>query len=269
MNPGLVDAHAHLSDIALWDERVEILQRAGEAGVGLVLNVGYDRLTSERAIELGRESMQAAPAVGIHPNNIPGSSSEDFDAVETWAALPEVVALGETGLDFYWNTTPEGRQREVFQWHLELGRRHGLPLTIHSRNAESAALDEIAALPPPGGVLHCFGGDQETARRALDLGLYLGVDGPITFKKSSNLHDLVRWMPLDRLLIETDAPYLTPHPFRGKRNEPARVALVAEKVAELKGISAEDVAHQSTENAFALFPRLRVRWDKLALNVNR
>jgi TatD DNase family protein len=199
------------------------------------------------------------PAVGIHPTNILQASVADFESVERWASMPQVAAIGETGLDFYWESTPHERQREVFQWHLDLARRLGLPVTVHSRNAEDAVLEELRLIPPPGGVLHCFGGARDVASRALDMGLYIGVDGPVTYKKSCDLQDLVRWLPLDRMLVETDSPYLSPHPFRGKLNDPSRLLLIVEKIAELRKITSQEVARATTNNAFHLFPRLASR----------
>lgn len=261
MLPMMVDTHAHLCDDGLWDEAPAMLGRAAEVGVRKILCVGYDGETSRRAVELAQAHIGVGATVGIHPTNIMDAAPEDFERVAAWAAGLDVVAVGETGLDFYHDSTPHERQREVFQWHLALAKEHSLPLTIHSRCAEEAALDEIALHPGAQGAMHCFGGDRAAARRALEKGLYIGVDGPVTFKKSVELQDLVRWLPLDRLLLETDSPYLSPHPFRGKRNDPSRLPTIAEAVALLKGLTVEEVACATTENAFRLFGRLKGRPD--------
>lgn len=257
MLPMMVDTHAHLCDGGLWDEAPALVQRAAEVGVCKILCVGYDGETSRRAMELAAGHVEIGAAVGIHPTNIMEATPEDFERIAAWAAEDSVVAIGETGLDFYHDSTPHERQREVFGWHLSLAGERSLPLTIHSRCAEEAVLDEIAQHPGARGAMHCFGGTQTIASRALEMGLYIGVDGPVTFKKSTELQDLVRWLPLDRLLLETDSPYLSPHPFRGKRNDPSRLPCIAEQIALLKGLPVEEVARVTTENAFRLFERLR------------
>jgi TatD DNase family protein len=259
MSGWLIDTHGHLSDEALWAERAEVLARARSAGVSAILSVGCDVPTSRRALEWATQSAGSAPAVGIHPTSIPIASPDDFLEVEAMAADPIVAAIGETGLDFYWKTTPEDRQREVFQWHLALAARWGLPVSIHSRSAEQAVLDELEQGLRTGAVLHCFGGDQAAAGRALEMGCLIGVGGPVTFPRAAALHELVRWLPLDRLLLETDCPYLSPHPYRGQRNEPARVELVCEAIAVLKGLPAEEVGRVTAQNALGLFPRLPVQ----------
>jgi len=255
----LIDTHAHITDNRLWTERAEVIENALRAGVGGIISVGYDRVTSERALEIAAAFPYVGPTVGVHPTSIVEARPEDFDAVAGWAAMPEVIAVGETGLDFYWDKAPPERQREVFRWHLDLARSHGLPVSVHSRRAETAVLDILEDLPPPGAAIHCFGGSKDEARRAMDLGYYIGVDGPVTFKKSVDLQELVRWLPLDRLLLETDCPYLAPHPHRGKRNEPAYLALIAASVAVLKGVPVEEITQATTTNAFRLFPRMKTR----------
>ena len=257
MLPTLVDTHAHPADDSLRGDSDLILENARRQGVRAVLSVGYDRETSRLAMEMAGLYPGWRPTVGIHPTSIGDASDADFAAIEEWAGSDAVAAIGETGLDFYWDTTPHERQRELFHRHLGLAVRRGLPVTIHSRNAEVAVLAELRTHPPPGAALHCFGGEMAAARTALDMGLYLGVGGPITFKKSTELQEIVRWMPLDRLLLETDSPYLSPHPFRGKRNEPARVSVVAHRIAEIRGMTYEEVCGRTTENALRLYPRLR------------
>lgn len=260
----LIDTHLHLDFDAFDADRDQVVERAVATGVIRMITIGINRETSRRAVALAEQYEAVYAAVGIHPNDA-GEWDESAKAeLRHLAAHPKVVAIGEIGLDYYWDRVPRDRQQAVFRAQLDLAAELGLPVIIHDREAHADVLRVVqawAAEAAPGerqGVFHCFSGDEEMARRALDLGFFIGVDGPVTFKNARRLQALVAALPLDRLLLETDAPFLTPHPYRGKRNEPAYVRLVAEKVAELHGGSLAEVAQTTTQNAQRLFAKLAV-----------
>lgn len=250
----LVDTHAHLCDPALWGSLDHWIEEAGAVGVVGILCVGYDLLTCERSLEAARRHPVVAASVGIHPNNLKYATGEDFERLNMLARSGGVVAIGETGMDFHWNSSPPDTQREAFEWHLHLAKDLSLALTIHTRKAETAVLDVLDGFPGIRAALHCFGGTKDEARRALDLGFYLGLDGPVTFPKATEVHALASFIPLDRLLVETDAPYLSPHPFRRELNHPARVEQVARRIAELRNIDYFELCECLTGNARELFP---------------
>lgn len=268
----LVDTHLHLDDRRFEDDREAVLARAWRAGVRAVLSCGSDLASSAGNLDLadrfnararagGPDGDGALPAarvwvaVGIHPHE--AARSGDLEAamrtLEALASHPAVVAIGEIGLDFHYDFSPRPVQHEVFERQLALARRLGKPVVIHAREAEDAVLAALQRYDGVRGVLHAFAGSVEQARRALDLGCYLGVGGMLTFRNAENVRAVARWAPLDRLLLETDAPYLAPVPHRGRRNEPAYVALVAQKLAELRGLSVSAVAEATTRAARALF----------------
>lgn len=260
--PTLIDTHLHLDFDAFDDDREAVIERALAAGVQRMITIGINRETCRRAVALAEQYAPVYAAVGIHPNDATEWDSETERELRELARHPKVVAIGEIGLDYYWERVPHDVQARVFRAQLALASELGLPVIIHDRDAHADVLNilrewvESGRAPTPPGVLHCFSGDQAMAEEALALGFYLGVDGPVTFKNARALQALVAQLPLDRLLIETDAPFLTPHPYRGKRNEPAYVRFVAEKIAELQNCTFETVAHQTTRNAETLFARL-------------
>ncbi len=262
----LVDSHCHL-DLPQFDpDRAAVVGRARAAGVQFLVNPGIDLEHSRRAIALAQEFPEVYAAVGVHPN-----SSMDFDQaalaeLRRLAAHPRVVAIGEIGLDTHWDTVPLARQIPAFQAQLTLAQELGLPVIIHNREATeqvAAILEEWVtsqafrrsplAQRPFAGVLHAFAGDEALAQRAYGWNFVLGLGGPVTFKNARSLHQLVPRLRLDRLMLETDAPYLAPHPHRGKRNEPAYVALVCRRVAALTGRSPQDVAQITTAVARQFF----------------
>ena len=268
--PVLVDTHLHLDDRRFDDDREGVLQRAWRAGVRAVLSCGTDLASSRRNLELAQRFNGPAPlapsvadgalpvirvAVGIHPHEAGRAGEMDaaIRALEIMASHPAVIAIGEIGLDFHYDFSPRPVQHEVFERQLDLARRLGKPVVVHAREAEDAVLDAIRRHEGVRGVLHAFAGSVEQARRALDLGWWLGVGGMVTFRNAENVRAVVRWAPLERLLLETDAPYLAPVPHRGRRNEPAYVAVVAEKLAELRGLSVQEVAEVTTRAARELF----------------
>lgn len=259
----LIDTHLHLDFDHYDDDRNEVVARAVDAGVEKMITIGIDRETCRRAMTLIDRFDAVYAAVGIHPNSATDWGEYAEAALHDYVQHPKVVAIGEIGLDYYWDKTSPKRQHEVFRAQLDLAAELEMPVIIHNRDADGDVLtmlrDWITDVQPayPPGVLHFFSGDTEMARAGEELGLYFGVDGPLTFRNADAMREVVSTLSLDRLLVETDAPFLTPQPHRGKRNEPAYVRFIAQQLAELHGLSVEDVARRTTENAYRLFPKLR------------
>lgn len=253
----LVDTHCHLDFPQFDEDRGLVLQRAHQAGVERVLIPGVDLEACGRAVGLAMAHDDLWAAVGIHPNEPIEVDQSILDQLRTFANQPKVVAIGEIGIDLYWRKKSQSDQERDFRRQLALADEMGLPVIIHDREAHEPVMAVLAEVrPAAGGVLHSFSGDQAMAERALEWGFYLGVDGPLTYKKSDALRALFTRLPLDRILIETDAPFLTPTPHRGKRNEPAYVRRVAETLADIRGTTLEAVAAATTANAARLF-----RWE--------
>lgn len=256
-----IDTHAHLYDERYDDDRAEMIARAVAAGVAQIISMGDTMAASAQVVADAEEHPALYAAVGVHPESACVLTDAERAQLLTWAKHPKVVAIGEIGLDYYWEKDPKARalQRELFVTQLNLARAAHLPVCIHDREAHG---DTLAILQTVGrdltGVLHCYSGSLEMARDLWKLGYYIGIDGPLTFKNAAKLPEIVREAPQERLLIETDSPYLAPVPKRGKRNEPAYVAFVAAKIAELRGESVEEVAHYTTENARRLYPKLKM-----------
>ena len=261
----LIDSHCHL-DLPHFDEdRPQVVARAQEAGVIAMVTQGVDLPSSRQAIDLAEQYAAVYAAVGVHPNDSADFQSEMLEQLRALAAHPKVVAIGEIGLDDYWKTVPMDHQIRVLQLQLDLAAELGLPVILHDREAHEPMMAELrdwvrTRLPgsplakrPFVGVLHSFSGNLDMAHEAYELGFILGLAGPVTFKNARDLHALVPQLDPTRLMIETDAPYLSPHPYRGKRNEPARVRLVAEKLAELWGLSFEEVCQLTTKTAQTFF----------------
>ena len=264
--PLLVDSHCHL-DLAHYDEdRAAVLQRARAAGVGLVVIPGIDVAQCRGALALAELTPEVYVALGVHPNSSGEFDPATVEELRRLAVHPKVVAIGEIGLDYYWERVTPAQQAVAFQAQLALAAELGLPVIIHNRDASddvAAILEEWIgsedfrnsqlATRPFAGVLHAFGGDVALAERAYDWNFLLGIAGPVTFKNARQMHELIPQLQPDRLLIETDAPYLTPHPYRGQRNEPGYVALVAAKLAELSGASVAEVAQRTSQLALEFF----------------
>jgi TatD DNase family protein len=255
----LVDSHCHVAEADFDGDRDAVLARAAAAGVSTLVCVGATGpvAANRAAVALaGRHgTIEVVATVGVHPHHASTADEEAFTALERMARAPGVVAIGETGLDFHYDHSPRPAQRAAFARSLALARALDRPLVVHVREAHGAAVEMLAAegIPPAGGVIHCFTGDRHDARRYLDLGLHLSVAGIVTFGNAAGLRDAVRTVPLDRLLVETDAPYLAPVPHRGRRNEPAHVRLVAEAVAAARGEPFAVVAAATAANARRLF----------------
>ncbi len=250
-----VDTHCHLDFDDFATDRDQILRRARQAGVGKIITIGIDLPSSRRAIDLAKDNGDVYATVGIHPHNACQLAEKDIEGLMALARGSEVVAYGEIGLDFYRNYQPRSTQISCLREQLEVARQLCLPLVLHDREAHEDILQILREHKAweMGGTMHCFSGDWSFARRCLDLGFYLSIAGPVTFAKSNNLLDVARKCPLDRLLLETDAPFLAPVPERGKRNEPAFLIHTAERIASLKKISRADVARHTTSNARQLF----------------
>ncbi|HET9595719.1 MAG TPA: TatD family hydrolase [Anaeromyxobacteraceae bacterium] len=254
----LTDSHAHLDFADYAGDLEGVVARARAAGVGRVVLVGLWRAPGDfgNALELSTAAPDFfAPTAGIHPHECARVPEEDWRAMEAAARDPRVVAVGETGLDFHYDHSPRDVQEASFRRSIRAARQAGKPVVVHVREADEVCLRVLRdeGLPAPGGVIHCFTGDAAAARAYLDLGLLVSVAGVVTFKTADALREAVRIVPRDRLMIETDSPFLAPVPFRGKRNEPAHVAKVAEKVAELWGAPVDEVARVTSENARRFF----------------
>jgi TatD DNase family protein len=254
----LIDTHAHLFDERLASELPAVLDRAAAAGVGRTICIGIDRDSSRDTVRIADRFPVVSAAVGIQPNHAAEADPGDWDVVVKLAETePKVVAIGETGLDRYWDRSPFPLQEEFFSRHMELARRLGKPFVIHCREAEADVVrmlrDEFEKHGPVRALMHSFSGDLATATACLEMGLYVSFAGMLTYKMAADLRAVAAAVPLDRLLVETDCPYLAPVPHRGKRNEPAFVAHTAACLAEVKGVAAGVIAEHTTRNARALF----------------
>jgi TatD DNase family protein len=255
-HPAWVDTHAHLGDRRLRDQLPAVLARARAAGVAQVIAIGTTAADSTGLAKMAQGQPGVFAAVGIHPNDAAEASNKDWDAIRELITQPCVVAVGETGLDRYWDRTPFDLQQVWFDRHLSLAHDHNLPVVIHCRDCQRDIIDQLTRKRSPIlGVMHAFTGTWEEAEAFLSLGLSISFAGMVTFtnKGLDPLRDVASRVPLDRLLVETDSPYLSPHPFRGQPNEPARVALTGQRLAEIKGLSDIELARITTANARKLF----------------
>jgi TatD DNase family protein len=253
----LTDSHAHIQSEEYAGEVAAVIARAREAGVQTIITVGGagDISNNAAAIALAESFAEIFATVGMHPHDAKEVGDNEVATLRKFAAHPRVVAIGETGLDYYYDHSPREIQRQVFSRFIQLACETNLPIIVHEREAfrDSAELLRIQGAGKLAGVVHCFTGDYAAAARYLDLGLYLSFTGIITFKNADALREVVRKVPLNKILVETDAPFLTPVPYRGKRNEPAYVRLVAEAVARIKNLPLEQVAETTTASTRELF----------------
>jgi TatD DNase family protein len=251
--PDLFDTHAHLHFPDFADDRDAVLQRARQAGVSRFLTIGTDVATSRAAVALAAREPDVWASVGIHPHDAVSADDAALAEIERLASAPRVVAIGETGLDFFRDLAPRDAQERAFRAQLALARRVRKPVVVHCRDDdETLALLASEGVRDTGGIMHCFSGDVGIARRCLDLGLLVSLAGPVTYPKPGALPEVARMVPADRLVVETDCPFLPPQGFRGKRNEPAHLAITAARVAELRGEPLPDLAARMSENARAL-----------------
>jgi TatD DNase family protein len=251
----LVDSHCHLDFPDFAPEREAVIARAREAGIGTMLTIStrLDEFPAVRAIAEAHDDIWCS--VGAHPHEAADHAAATAGELAALAAHPRVIGIGETGLDFHYDHSPHELQEEVFRAHIAASHRSGLPLIVHAREADAEIARILAETRPPAGMLHCFSSGRALAEAALELGFYISISGIVTFRNADDLRAIVRDVPLDRLLVETDAPYLAPVPYRGKRNEPAYVAATAAAVAALKGIDPDALAVATTDNFFRLFAK--------------
>jgi TatD DNase family protein len=251
----LIDTHVHLNADQFEEDVDEVIERARESGVQEMVVVGFDTKTINIAMKLVEKYDFLYAAVGWHPVDAVDCDDEKLAWIEELAAHPKVVAIGETGLDYHWDKSPRDVQKDVFRKQIALAKKVGLPVIIHDREAHEDIVEVLREEKAEeiGGIMHCFQGDIEMAEACLDMNFYISFGGPVTFKNAKLPKEVAKTIPRDRLLVETDAPFLAPHPYRGKRNEPAYVKLVAEQLAELRGESYEETAALTTENARRLF----------------
>ncbi|WP_018753514.1 TatD family hydrolase [Paenibacillus sanguinis] len=251
----LFDTHTHLDAAQFDEDREEVIARAVEQGVTRMINIGFNRETIPTTIQLAESYDFIYAAVGWHPQDAITMQESDLDWIAELCKHQKVVAIGEIGLDYYWDTSPKEVQHEVFRKQIGLARSLGMPICIHNRDAHEDVVKILREekAHEVGGVMHSYSGSWEIAKMCLDLGFHLSFGGPITFKNAKQPKEVLAKTPLDHLLIETDSPYLTPHPYRGKRNESAHVRLVAEMAAELKGLTFEEIAQITTRNALERF----------------
>lgn len=252
----LIDTHVHLNAHQYEDDVEEVIRRALDAGVERMIVVGFDRPTIHGALKLAEAYDFIYAAVGWHPVDAIDCTEEDLAWIEKLATEhPKVVAIGEMGLDYHWDKSPKDIQKKVFREQIRLAKRVNLPIIIHNRDATADVVQILQEedAQTTGGIMHCFSGSVETARQCIEMNFMISLGGPVTFKNAKMPKKVAEEIELEYLLVETDAPYLTPHPHRGTRNEPFYVTLVAEEIARLKGIPVEEVARQTTENAKRLF----------------
>ncbi len=249
----LADSHCHLNFSDYDQDRKMVISRAAEQGVRLMINVGCDLESSRTSLLLADEYENIYATVGLHPHEARHFSDEVEKELSTLADHPKVVAMGETGLDYHRNLSSPVEQERAFRAQIRLSKKKDLPVVIHDREAHEAILSILKDEKVSHGVMHCFSGDWELARKVLDLGLYISLAGVVTFKNAATLQEVARKVPLDRLLIETDAPFLSPTPYRGKRNEPAYLLQTAGTVAALRGISVEELSQRIYDNTQNLF----------------
>lgn len=251
----LIDTHCHLNSPQFAEEVEELIHKAAEQGVRKIVIPSYDYESNLRAIEIAEQHEGVYAQVGYHPCDLNDLTDDHYQRLYEWSKHPKVVAIGEIGLDYHWDTTTPELQDRMFRKQIAIAKELGRPIVIHDREAHGDILkilkEENAA--QVGGIMHCYSGSWEMAQECMKLNFYISFGGPVTFKNGKRPQEVASKVPLERLLVETDAPYLTPEPHRGKRNEPAYVRHVAEKIAALRELSYEEIARQTTQNAEAIF----------------
>ncbi|MGZ9587077.1 TatD family hydrolase [Paenibacillus marinisediminis] len=251
----IFDTHTHLDNKAFDEDREQVIARAVEQGVTRMVNVGFNRETIPTTMELAEKYPFIYAAVGWHPTDAITMEKSDIDWIAKLTEHEKVVAIGEIGLDYYWDTSPKDVQQRVFRQQIGLARELKMPIIIHNRDAHEDVIRILREekAKDVGGIMHSFSGSWETAKMCMDMGFYISFGGPITFKNAKQPKEVLKQVPMDRLLVETDSPYLTPHPYRGKRNESAYVRLVAEEAAGIKELDFEEFCKKTTDNALTCF----------------
>ncbi len=250
----IIDSHAHLDDEQFDEDREELIASLSEKFIAYVINPSSDMLTSRRVVDMTKKYDNIFAAVGIHPHDAETMKDGDLEELKELSKNDKVVAIGEIGLDYYYDNSPRELQKEVFRKQLALASQLNLPVIIHTREAMGDTFDILNEFKGKvKGVMHCYTGSIEMAERFMELGFYISIAGPVTFKNAVNVREMAKEIPLDRLLIETDSPYLSPEPKRGRRNNPTHVIHVAEKLAELKGLLIDEIIENSRKNTMELF----------------
>lgn len=254
----LFDTHCHLMDKQFADDLDEVIKRARAEGVARIVVPAVDLDTAHQVIRIAETYDGIYAAVGIHPESAKDVPAAHYDEIERLARHEKVVAIGEIGLDYYWDAAPRPEQQAVMARQVEIAQRVELPIIVHNRESTADVIDLLQRMDvaKSGGVMHCFNGSEADAKQCLEMGMYISFGGPVTFKKADDVRAVAATIPDDRILVETDSPYLSPHPFRGKRNEPSRVKLVAEQIAEVRGVTLEAFAEWTTKNALSLFGKV-------------
>lgn len=256
----IIDTHAHYDDKAFEEDRDEVLMDLEAHGVHRVINSGSSLAACRRTMEMAEQYPFVYGSLGIHPSDTADLTEEDMEWLARQSGAGKCVAIGEIGLDYYWDEPDRQIQKKWFARQLRLAREAGLPVVIHSREAARDTLDIMRAEQAElvGGVIHCYSYSRELARDFLDLGFYFGIGGVVTFKNARKLKETVEYLPMDRILLETDSPYLSPAPNRGRRNDSRNLPRVVTEIARLKGIAEDEVERVTTENALRLYPRIRL-----------
>ncbi len=252
--PSIIDSHAHLDDAAFSKDREILIENMPEQGLLYVVNPGSDLKSSERAVELSLQYKEIYAAVGTHPHEADHYDELTEMAYINLAKTEKVVAIGEIGLDYYYEHSQADTQKRVFERQVQVADALDLPIVVHCRDADDDVYEILKrSLGKKKGVMHCYSGDYEHAMRYVELGMYISLAGTVTFKNAPNPQEIAKWLPLEHLMIETDSPYLTPVPYRGKRNEPSYVHHVAERIAQIREIPVEEVIRYTRDNAIRLF----------------
>jgi TatD DNase family protein len=250
----MIDSHAHLEMEEFNDDRKEVLARAGAAGLAAIITIGTTIASSEKALEIAGLHDFVYASAGVHPHEVKGIGAGDYDRLRVLAQMNKVVAIGEIGLDFHYNHSPRELQFRHFADQLDLAIELQLPVIIHDRDAHKETMEFLDYRKGRlRGVLHCFSGDLEMAKKCIDLGFYISIAGPVTYKKSELLQKVAADIPLETMLVETDSPYLAPQPWRGKRNEPAFVVETARRVADIRGMAIDELGAATEQNTRRLF----------------
>lgn len=246
----IFDTHAHYDDDAFDDDREQLLERMQNRGVEYIVNIGANIATSKNTLGLVRRFPYVYGAIGVHPDEVSDLTEEDYSWLERSAYKPKIVAIGECGLDYHWNENKE-QQIKAFERQMDIARKVNLPLVIHSRDAAQDTYEIMKSnnAGDMGGIIHCFSYSKEMASKFLDMGFYIGIGGVVTFKNAKKLQEVVEYMPMDRMVLETDCPYLAPEPNRGKRNDSFQLPYVVNKISEIKGIAPADVISITSKNA--------------------
>lgn len=255
----IIDTHAHYDDKAFEEDRTQLLENMAGEGIGRIVNIGSSLGACKRTIQLMEQFDFIYGALGVHPTDSGELTDSDIEWLKEQCVLEKCVAVGEIGLDYYWDEPDRAIQKKWFVRQLELAKEVKLPVVIHSRDAAQDTVDIMKAEKAQeiGGVVHCYSYSRELAKTFLDMGFYFGIGGVVTFNNGRKLKEVVEYLPLDRIVLETDSPYLAPVPFRGKRNDSRKLSYVVDQIAQIKGISTEEVEQITTQNAYNLYPKLK------------